>query len=68
MVINTDGRMEDMEDLIKQRQLWRLCLSLVVFDVALLYVTVTFLPLVHSPWKVNGQSIVRKVFCVAEAG
>jgi len=58
--------MEDMEDLIKQRQLWRLCLSL-VFDVTLLYVTFTFFPLIHSPWKVNEQSIVRKIFCVAEA-
>jgi hypothetical protein len=59
--------MENMEDLIKQPQSWLVCLSLVVFDVALLYVTVTFFALIHSPWKVNGQSIVRKIFCVAEA-
>jgi hypothetical protein len=59
--------MEDMEDLIKQSQLWLLCVSLFVFDVTLLYVTVTFFPLIHSPWKLNGQIIVRKIFWVAEA-
>jgi hypothetical protein len=58
--------MEDMEDLIKQRQLWLLCLSLDVFDIALPYVTVIFFSLIHSPWKINGQSIVRKILCVAE--
>lgn len=36
--INTDGCMGDMEDLIKQRQVWHLCSSLVC-DVTLLYVT-----------------------------
>jgi len=59
--------MEDMEDVIKQRQLWLLCLSIVVFDIALLYVTVTFFPFIHSPWKVNRQNVMRKIFCVAEA-
>ena len=34
--------MEDMEDLIKQRQLWHLCSSLVVCDVTLLYVTLHY--------------------------
>jgi len=59
--------MEDMEDLMKQRQLWLLCLSLSFFDATLLYVTVIFFPHVHSPWKVKGQSIVGKIFCVGEA-
>jgi len=47
--------MEDMKDLIEQRQLWLLCLFLVVFDVALLYATVIFFPLIHGPWKVKGK-------------